>query len=45
MRRIGFVPANGGLLSNLNAWENISLPIAYHAPQSLGERSPRCMRC
>lgn len=36
MRRIGFVPANGGLLSNLNAWENISLPVAYHAPQSLG---------
>jgi ABC-type lipoprotein export system ATPase subunit len=35
MRRIGFVPANGGLLSNLNGWENISLPIAYHAPQKL----------
>jgi phospholipid/cholesterol/gamma-HCH transport system ATP-binding protein len=35
MRRVGFVPANGGLLSNLNAWENISLPIAYHAPQDL----------
>lgn len=36
VRRIGYVPANGGLLSNLNAWENISLPIAYHAPQNLG---------
>jgi phospholipid/cholesterol/gamma-HCH transport system ATP-binding protein len=35
LRRIGFVPANGGLLSNLNGWENISLPIAYHAPQKL----------
>ena len=35
MRRIGFVPANGGLLSSLNAWENISLAIAYHAPQHL----------
>jgi len=35
MRRIGFVPANGGLLSNLNGWENISLPVAYHAPQKL----------
>ena len=33
--RIGFVPANGGLLSNLNGWENISLPLAYHAPQKL----------
>lgn len=35
MRRVGFVPASGGLMSNLNAWENISLPIAYHAPQRL----------
>ena len=35
MRRIGFVPANGGLMSSLNGWENISLPIAYHAPDRL----------
>lgn len=35
LRRVGFVPANGGLLSSLNAWENISLPVAYHAPQKL----------
>ena len=35
MRRVGFVPANGGLMSTLNAWENISLPVAYHAPQKL----------
>jgi phospholipid/cholesterol/gamma-HCH transport system ATP-binding protein len=35
MRSVGFVPANGGLLSSLNAWENISLPLAYHAPQKL----------
>ena len=34
-RRVGFGPANGGLMSNLNAWENISLPVAYHAPQRL----------
>ena len=34
-RRVGFVPANGGLMSSLNAWENISLPVAYHAPQKL----------
>ena len=33
--RVGFVPANGGLQSSLNAWENISLPVAYHAPQKL----------
>jgi ABC-type lipoprotein export system ATPase subunit len=36
-RRVGFVPANGGLMSNLNAWENISLPLAYHAPRRLPE--------
>ncbi len=30
--RVGFVPASGGLISSLNAWENISLPVAYHAP-------------
>lgn len=35
MRRVGFVPANGGLVSSLNAWENISLPVAYHAPRKL----------
>jgi ABC-type transporter Mla maintaining outer membrane lipid asymmetry ATPase subunit MlaF len=35
MRRVGFVPANGGLMSSLNGWENISLPIAYHAPQKV----------
>jgi ABC-type transporter Mla maintaining outer membrane lipid asymmetry ATPase subunit MlaF len=29
------VPAGGGLMSNLNAWENISLPVAYHSPHKL----------
>ena len=33
--RVGFVAANGGLISSLNAWENISLPIAYHSPKKL----------
>jgi ABC-type transporter Mla maintaining outer membrane lipid asymmetry ATPase subunit MlaF len=33
--RVGFVPAHGGLISNLNAWENISLPIGYHDPARL----------
>jgi ABC-type transporter Mla maintaining outer membrane lipid asymmetry ATPase subunit MlaF len=33
--RVGFVPANGGLISSLNGWENISLPLAYHAPDKL----------
>lgn len=35
--RIGFVPADGGLQSSLNAWENISLPVAFHAPGRLAE--------
>jgi ABC-type transporter Mla maintaining outer membrane lipid asymmetry ATPase subunit MlaF len=30
--RVGFVPADGGLMSSLNAWENLSLPVAYHSP-------------
>ena len=34
-RRVGFVPASGGLMSSLNAWENISLPLGYHAPRKL----------
>lgn len=33
--RVAFVPANGGLISNLNAWENISLPVGYHDPARL----------
>lgn len=33
--RIGFVPAHGGLISSLNGWENITLPVAYHAPARL----------
>jgi ABC-type transporter Mla maintaining outer membrane lipid asymmetry ATPase subunit MlaF len=33
--KVGFVPAHGGLISSLNAWENISLPVAYHAPARL----------
>jgi ABC-type lipoprotein export system ATPase subunit len=36
-QRIGFVPAGGGLQSSLNAWENISLPVAFHAPGRLAE--------
>src|SRR5262249_16704953 len=26
----GFLPAEGGVLSSLNAWENIVLPIGFH---------------
>ena len=38
--QVAFLPANGGLISNLNAWENIALPIGYHAPQRLAGLAP-----
>lgn len=28
--QVGFLPANGGLISHLNGWENIALPLGYH---------------
>lgn len=36
-RRVGYVPANGGLISSLNGWENITLPVSYHAPQRMAQ--------
>jgi len=33
--RVAFLPAGGGLLSNLNAWENIVLPLGFHTPGRL----------
>lgn len=33
--RIAYVPANGGLLSHLNCWENIVLPLGFHDPKRL----------
>jgi len=33
--RLAFLAAEGGLLSNLNAWENIILPLACHHPERL----------
>ena len=33
--RVAFLPADGGLLSNLNAWENIVLPLGFHFPKRL----------
>ena len=33
--RIGFLPADGGLISNLNAWENVVLPIGFHRPDRM----------
>lgn len=31
--RIGYLPPAGGLLSALNGWENIALPLAFHRPE------------
>ena len=33
--RVAFLPASGGLISNLNAWENIVLPLGFHTPERL----------
>lgn len=33
--RLAFLPAAGGLLSHLNAWENMILPLGCHQPQRL----------
>ena len=33
--RLAFLAATGGLLSNLNAWENIILPLGCHHPELL----------
>jgi ABC-type lipoprotein export system ATPase subunit len=35
--RVAFLAADGGLLSSLNAWENIVLPIGFHRPRRLHE--------
>ena len=41
--RIAYLPAEGGLLSNLNAWENIVLPIGFHHPRQLHGVAARVM--
>jgi len=38
--QVAFLPANGGLISNLNGWENIALPVGYHAPRRLAGLAP-----
>ena len=32
---MAFLPAAGGLISHLNAWENILLPLGFHQPGRL----------
>lgn len=39
--RVGFLPGNGGLISNLNGWENIVLPLGYRDGARLRTVAPR----
>ena len=39
--QVGFLPANGGLISNLNGWENIALPLGYHEPKRVRGLAPQ----
>ncbi len=39
--QIGFLPANGGLISHLNGWENIALPLGFHEPKRVSGLAPR----
>jgi ABC-type multidrug transport system ATPase subunit len=35
--RLGWVAANGGLISNLKVWENVTLPLWYHSKRDPSE--------
>jgi len=35
--RVGWVAANGGLISNLKVWENVTLPLWYHVRREVTE--------
>jgi predicted ABC-type transport system involved in lysophospholipase L1 biosynthesis ATPase subunit len=39
--QVAFLPADGGLISHLNGWENIALPVGFHAPRHLRDAAPR----
>lgn len=38
---IGWVPENGGLISNLKTWENVTLPLWYHGKRRIAEAEER----
>jgi len=38
---IGWVAAYGGLISNLKVWENVTLPLWYHAGHAVAETEQR----
>jgi ABC-type ATPase involved in cell division len=39
--RVGWVAANGGLISNLKIWENVTLPLWYHGKRDVAETEQR----
>jgi predicted ABC-type transport system involved in lysophospholipase L1 biosynthesis ATPase subunit len=39
--RFAFMPASGGLISNLNGWENIVLPLGYRDPGRIRGAAPQ----
>lgn len=39
--RVAWVPAHGGLISNLRIWENVTLPLWYHAGRDAVETEQR----
>ncbi len=39
--RVGWVAGNGGLISNLKVWENVTLPLWFHAPYETVETEQR----
>lgn len=41
--RVGWVAANGGLISNLKVWENVTLPLWYHSRREVIESEQRVM--
>jgi ABC-type multidrug transport system ATPase subunit len=41
--RVGWVAANGGLISNLKIWENVTLPLWYHVKQEVIETEQSVM--
>jgi phospholipid/cholesterol/gamma-HCH transport system ATP-binding protein len=44
LRRIGFVPVRGGIVSNLKVWENILLPVGYHRGLRSAEVEPKVVQ-
>ncbi len=41
---IGWVPESGGLISNLKAWENVTLPLWYHGKRLVAEAEVKAAR-